>query len=230
MSSANAPIATAPPAGPAHTATVEDTVIPVAAPHAATSPSVENPPPTETAPATETEPAWPKIAPASVTRLQIRAIGVDAEVRPVDSARTGKTNAWGGEIYGAIDFPVDGIVRQWVRRGDPNTMPAAQSAADPKAFDRVVLYGHASDIGNHLVFQDLAALQPGDSIVATTENGTFTYRVTMTTTQAKSDLDNLAELYDYPASGAKEIALVACLPNTTSNAVAIGTLIAASVE
>lgn len=173
-------------------------------------------------------PVEPGIAPAPVIHLRVPAIDVDADVLPVDSTPTGGTNAWGGEIYGAIDFPVDQYVRQWVRRGDPNTLPTSDAADTPRAFDRVLLYGHASDIGNHLVFQDLAALQPGDSIIATTELGTFEYHVTMTITQAKANLDNLPELYDYPPAGAKEIALVACLPNTTFNAVVIGTLIQAS--
>jgi sortase (surface protein transpeptidase) len=171
-----------------------------------------------------TQPA--PIPPAPVTRLQVPAIEVDAAVVPVDSRPTGKKNAWGGDVYGTIEFPVDDDVRQWIRRGDPNNLPAAESTAS-KAFDRVVLYGHASDIGNHLVFQDLSALRTGDSIVATTDLGAFTYRVTLVASNAKYDLNNFAPLYDYPADGAKEIALVACLPDTTSNVVVIGTLVAA---
>ncbi len=169
-------------------------------------------------------PVLPTIAPSPVTRLRVPAIGVDAQVLPVDSTPTGKKNAWGGPIYSTLEFPVDKAVRQWVRRGDPNTLPPGESAGNVKAFDRVLLYGHASDIGHHLVFQDLSALKAGDTVIATTALGTFTYRVTLVATRAKTNLDNLAALYDYPANGAKEIALVACLPNTTSNAVVIGTL------
>lgn len=168
----------------------------------------------------------PQIPPAPVRHLEVPAIGVDAIVVPVDSHPTGKKNAWGGDIYGTIDFPVDEDVRQWVRRGDPNSLPAAEST-ESKAFDRVVLYGHASDIGNHLVFQDLSALRPDDTIVATTDLGTFTYRVAIVASNAKYDLNNFAPLYDYPVDGAKEIALVACLPDTTSNVVVIGTLVSA---
>jgi hypothetical protein len=179
---------------------------------------------TATSEPTTRQPA--QIPPAPVTHLQVPVIGVDAAVVPVDSRPTGKKNAWGGDIYGTIEFPVDDNVRQWVRRGDPNSLPAAESTAS-RAFDRVVLYGHASDIGNHLVFQDLSALQPGDSIVATTDLGVFRYRVTLVASNAKYDLNNFAPLYDYPADGSKEIALVACLPDTTSNVVVIGTLVSA---
>lgn len=167
------------------------------------------------------------IAPSPVLRLQVPAIDVDATVLPVDSTPTGRKNAWGGEIYSTIDFPVDDDVRQWVRRGDPNTLSAAASEGDVRAFDRVLLYGHASDIGNHLVFQDLAALKAGDSVVATTALGRFTYRVTQVYTRAKTNLNSLAALYDYPTDGAKEVALIACLPDTTSNVVVIATLASA---
>lgn len=170
----------------------------------------------------------PQIAPSPVIHLRVPAIGVDAGVLPVDSEPTGQLNPWGGEIYRQIDFPVDEYARQWIRRGDPNSLSAARSAGDVKAFDRVVLYGHASDIGNHLVFQDLSALHPGDAIIARTALGTFTYRVTTMATRAKANLDTLAALYDYPPSGAKQIALVACLPDSTSNVVVIGTLTAAA--
>lgn len=169
----------------------------------------------------------PEIAPAAAQHITIPAIGVDADILPVDSRPTGQRNAWGGEIYSAIDFPVDDEVRQWVRRGDPNSLPADESADDIKAFDRTVLYGHASDIGNHLVFQDLAALRPGDEVEVATENGHFTYAVTTILTREKARLDNLAELYEYPQDGAKELALVACLPDTTSNVVVLATLIGA---
>jgi LPXTG-site transpeptidase (sortase) family protein len=114
-----------------------------------------------------------------------------------------------------------------VRRGDPNSLPADRAAGRVKAFDRVVLYGHASDIGNRLVFQDLSAMRPGDMITARTALGVFSYRTTMIATRAKTRLDDLAALYDYPEHGAKEIALVACLPDTTNNVVVIGTLVAA---
>lgn len=183
------------------------------------------------APAAPSEPenAWsgPAIAPAPATRLRIPSIGVDAPVVPVDSTPTGERNPWGGEVYGAIDFPVDGKVRQWVRRGDANSLPAGEASGAVKAFDRVVLYGHASDIGNHLVFQDLSAMRPGDDIVVDTDLGTFTYRAETVLTRAKADLDSLTELYAYPQHGAKEIALVACLPDTSSNVVVLGTLAAA---
>jgi hypothetical protein len=169
----------------------------------------------------------PAIGPSPVLHLRVPAIGVDADVLPVDSQPTGEVNQWGGTIYRQIDFPVDQYVRQWVRRGDPNSLPADRSVGDVKAFDRVVLYGHASDIGNHLVFQDLSSLHPGDAIVARTALGTFTYRVTMIATRAKAQLDSLPALYDYPKNGAKEIALVACLPDTTSNVVVIGALVSA---
>ncbi len=169
----------------------------------------------------------PQIGPSPATHLTIPAIGVDAGVLPVDSQPTGKTNQWGGPIYRQIDFPVDQYVRQWVRRGDPNSLPASQSAGHVKAFDRVVIYGHASDIGNHLVFQDLSALHPGDAVIVRTALGTFTYRVTLVATRAKAQLATLPALYDYPKGGAKEIGLVACLPDTTSNVVVIGTLVSA---
>lgn len=169
----------------------------------------------------------PAIGPSPVLQLRVPAIGVDAGVLPVDSEPTGELNQWGGPVYRQIDFPVDQYVRQWVRRGDPNSLPADRSAGDVKAFDRVVLYGHASDIGNHLVFQELSSLHPGDQIIARSALGSFTYRVTMIATRAKTRLDSLPALYDYPQHGAKEIALVACLPDTTSNVVVIGSLVAA---
>jgi hypothetical protein len=199
---------------------------------AATTPSgrstSHSTPPKASTSATSSSPAaMPAIGPAPVLHLRVPAIGVDADVLPVDSAPTGQLNQWGGQIYDQIDFPVDQYVRQWVRRGDPNSLPAARSAGDVKAFDRVVLYGHASDIGNHLVFQDLSSLHPGDAIIARTALGTFSYRVTMIATRAKTRLDTLPALYDYPKDGAKEIALVACLPDTTSNVVVIGSLVSA---
>jgi LPXTG-site transpeptidase (sortase) family protein len=172
--------------------------------------------------ATKPEPAG--IAPSAVLQLQVPAIKVDARVLPVDSKPTGKKNAWGGDIYSTIDFPVDEDVRQWVRRGDPNTLSAAESEGNVKAFDRVLLYGHASDIGHHLVFQDLAALKAGDSVIATTALGRFTYHVTQVYTRTKTNLSSLAALYDYPTGGAKDLALIACLPDTTSNVVVFATL------
>lgn len=196
-----------------------------AAPEGTTS---DNTPLQGTPATTSLEPApaasVPQIAPASVTHVRIPAIGVDAAVLPLDSKPTGKTNAWGGPIYSTLEFPVDKAVRQWVRRGDPNTLPAAESAGDVKAFDRVMLYGHASDIGHHLVFQDLSALKPDDPVIVDTDLGTFTYRVTSVVTRTKTNLNDLAALYAYPPAGEKEIALVACLPDTTSNVVVFGTL------
>lgn len=173
-------------------------------------------------------PALPKIGPSPALKVLIPAIGVNAQVVPVDSKPTGKTNAWGGQIFHTIDFPVDNDVRQWVRRGDPNTLSADESAGNVKAFDRVLLYGHASDIGNHLVFQDLSSVKPGDDVIVTTAKGRFTYQATQIYTRAKTNLNSLAALYDYPADGAKEIALVACLPDTTSNVVVLGTLVSAT--
>jgi hypothetical protein len=170
----------------------------------------------------------PAIAPSAALTLSIPSIDVHAPVLPVDSRPTGQTNAWGGPIYQRIDFPVDDAVRQWIRRGDPNSLPAAQSAGNVKAFDRVVLYGHASDIGNHLVFQDLSSLKPGARIVVTTAKGRFTYRATLVTSSRKTNLDQFAPLYDYPRDGRKEIALVACLPDTSLNTVVIGVLVTAA--
>ena len=170
----------------------------------------------------------PAIAPSSALTLSIPAIRVDATVLPVDSTPTGQTNAWGGQIYRRIDFPVDDAVRQWIRRGDPNSLPESASAGDVKAFDRVVIYGHASDIGNHLVFQDLSSLKPGARIIVTTAKGRFTYRATLVTTSHKTDLDQFAPLYDYPKDGRKEIALVACLPDTELNTVVLGDLVSAT--
>lgn len=167
----------------------------------------------------------PAIKPAPAKHLTIPAIGVDVDILPVDNYPTGRLNQWGGEIYSAIDFPVDQYARQWVRRGNPNSLPAAKSADNVKAFDRTFLYGHASDIGNHLIFQDLAALTKGDIVLVDTKRGHFSYAVTAVLTSQKVDLDNFAELYDYPANGAKELALVACLPDTTSNVVVLATLI-----
>lgn len=147
---------------------------------------------------------------------------------PVDTEPTGETNEFGGAIYKEIDFPVDEAVRQWVQRGDPNSLAPAKSVHDPKAFDRTVIYGHASDIGNHLVFQDLSALRPGDPIVVTTAEGKFEYRVELVASRDKSTLDSMPELYDYPQQGRKELALVACLPDTSSNAVVIASLTGAA--
>jgi hypothetical protein len=197
-----------------------------------TSPTAVTPQPTGTASPTApaiitTTPEPAGIAPSAVLRLQVPAIGVDAKVLPVDSTPTGKKNAWGGDIYSTIDFPVDEYVRQWVRRGDPNSLPAAESEGNVKAFDRVLLYGHASDIGNHLVFQDLVALKAGDSVIATTALGVFTYGVTAVYSRAKTDLNSLAALYDYPTDGTKDLALIACLPDTTSNVVVFATLVSA---
>lgn len=171
--------------------------------------------------------ALPPIPPSPAIHLWISAIAVDAQVLPVDSVPTGARNAWGGEVFAPIDFPVDRYVRQWVRRGDPNSVPAAQSRSDVKAFDRTVLYGHASDIGHHLIFQDLSALKTGDSVTVDTALGRFVYAVTAVVTRAKASLDDMAALYDYPADGRKELALVACLPDTTSNVVVFARLVAA---
>lgn len=171
------------------------------------------------------EPGLPKIKPAPAKHLTIPAIDVDVDILPVNNYPTGKLNAWGGEIFTPIDFPVDQYARQWVRRGDPNSLSPKRSADDVKAFDRTFLYGHASDIGNHLIFQDLSALKPGDEVYVDTKRGRFTYEVTTVLTSQKVDLDNFAELYEFPAGGAKELALVACLPDTTSNVVALATLV-----
>lgn len=219
----SAPEVTTVPPGPATATTATSSTS--SSPAATTTPAPPPPPPVSST--TETTPAMAAIPPSPVTHLLVPAIGVDTDVLPVDSKPTGKTNAWGGVIYGTIDFPVDDKVRQWIRRGDPNSLPADQSAGDAKAFDRVLLYGHASDIGNHLVFQDLSALKDGDRIVATTDLGVFTYAVTLVATSAKYDLSNFAPLYDYPVDGVKEIALVACLPDTTNNMVVIGALVTA---
>jgi LPXTG-site transpeptidase (sortase) family protein len=169
-----------------------------------------------------------QIAPSPALHVAVPAIGVDADIVPIDSVPTGRTNEFGGPIYSQIEFPVDEDVRQWVRRGDPNSMEPSRSTGNIKAFDRAVLYGHASSIdGNHLVFQDLARLKIGDRIVVTTANGVFSYRVTVMASRAKASLDNMPELYGYPTGGRKEIALVACLPDSTSNTVVIGVLIGA---
>lgn len=173
------------------------------------------------------DPAMPSIPPSPAVHLRIPAIAVDAKVLPVDSVPTGARNAWGGEVFAPIDFPVDKYVRQWIRRGDPNSVPSAESVSNVKAFDRTVLYGHASDIGNHLVFQDLSELRAGDSITVDTALGRFVYAVTTVATRAKADLDNMAALYDYPTDGKKELALIACLPDTTSNVVVFATLVSA---
>jgi hypothetical protein len=172
-------------------------------------------------------PAMPSIPPSPAVHLWIPAIAVDAQVIPVDSTPTGATNAWGGEVFEPINFPVDRDVRQWIRRGNPNSVPAVESADDVKAFDRTVLYGHASDIGHHLIFQDLSALQPGDSVTVDTALGRFVYTVTGVVTRAKANLDDLAALYQYPTDGRKELALVACLPDSTSNVVVFAALASA---
>lgn len=169
----------------------------------------------------------PPIPPSPAVHLWIPAIAVDAQVLPIDSVPTGARNAWGGEVFAPLDFPVDRYARQWIRRGDPNSMPAEQSRSDVKAFDRTVLYGHASDIGNHLIFQDLSALKTGDSITVDTALGRFGYAVTTVAARAKANLDEMAALYDFPADGRKELALVACLPDTTSNIVVFATLVTA---
>lgn len=169
----------------------------------------------------------PSIPPSPAVHLSIPAIAVDAHVLPVDSVPIGARNSWGGEVFAPIDFPFDGYVRQWIRRGDPNSVPAAESRSDAKALDRTVLYGHASDIGNHLIFQDLSALRTGDSITVDTALGRFVYAVTGMASRAKANLDEMAALYDFPADGRKELALVACLPDTTSNIVVFATLVTA---
>lgn len=171
------------------------------------------------------DPAMLSIPPSPAVHLRIPEISVDAQVLPVDSVPTGTRNAWGGEVFAPIDFPVDKYVRQWIRRGDPNSVPAAESASNVKAFDRTVLYGHASDIGNHLIFQDLSELRAGDSIAVDTALGRFVYAVTTVATRAKADLDGMAALYDYPTDGKKALALVACLPDTTSNVIVFATLV-----
>jgi LPXTG-site transpeptidase (sortase) family protein len=173
------------------------------------------------------EPASPSIPPSPAVHLWIPAIAVDAQVLPVDSVPTGAKNAWGGEVFEPINFPVDRDVRQWVRRGDPNSVPAVDSQGNVKAFDRTVLYGHASDIGHHLIFQDLSALRAGDSVTVDTALGRFSYAVTAVVTRAKTNLDNLAALYEYPTDGRKELALVGCLPDSTSNVVVFATLASA---
>jgi hypothetical protein len=214
-----------------HTASLPPVTI-TATPETPAAPSLTTPAPvTIVSPAritpqtTSAAPEPAGIAPSPVLHVQVPAIDVDADVLPVDSKPTGRKNAWGGDIYSTIDFPVDEDVRQWVRRGDPNSLPAAESAGDVKAFDRVLLYGHASDIGNHLVFQDLVSLKAGDSVIATTALGRFTYEVTAVYSRAKTNLNSLAALYDYPADGRKELALIACLPDTTSNVVVLTTLV-----
>lgn len=171
----------------------------------------------------------PSIPPSPALHVWIPAISVNARVLPVDSTPTGAKNAWGGEVFAPINFPVDQDVRQWIRRGDPNSLPAAQSSGSVKAFDRTVLYGHASDMGNHLVFQELSSLRAGDSVTVNTTLGRFVYTVTNVVTRAKANLNDLAALYRYPTDGKKELALVACLPDATSNVVVFATLTTARV-
>lgn len=192
--------------------------------------SKELPPTTSAVESSESETASsaaPPIPPSPAVHLWIPAIAVDAQVLPVDSVPTGAKNAWGGEVFEPINFPVDRDVRQWVRRGDPNSVPAVDSQGNVKAFDRTVLYGHASDIGHHLIFQDLSALRAGDSVTVDTALGRFSYTVTAVMTRAKVNLDNLAALYEYPTDGRKELALVGCLPDSTSNVVVFATLASA---
>lgn len=176
-----------------------------------------------------TDDGLPVIAPSPVTHLTIPTIGVDADVLPVDNHPTGEVNAWGGQIFTPIEFPVDEYARQWIRRGDPNTVPAADAAGDVQAFDRTFLYGHASDIGHHLIFQDLSGIALGARVHVDTALGHFTYTVTQVLTSQKTDLDNFAELYDYPTDGTKQLALVACLPDTTNNVVVLAALTDARV-
>lgn len=219
----SAPVSTSPPVAPSTRVTASS-----AAPSTRTSSSMTvTPPSASPEPEAAEAPTMPVVPPSPALRVSIPTIGVDATVLPVDSVPTGERNAWGGEVFAPIEFPVDADVRQWVRRGDPNSVPSAESATNVKAFDRTVLYGHASDIGNHLVFQDLSALRPGDEVTVETALGRFGYAVTTVMTRAKSDLDDMAELYEYPADGRKELALVACLPDTTNNVVVFAVLTAA---
>lgn len=191
--------------------------------------SPSRPPSTHTT-TTASHPGLPQIGAAAAERLQVPALDIDTGVKPVDSEPTGQTNDFGGPIYKRIDFPVDDYVRQWVQRGDPNSIAPDEAAGDAKEFDRVVIYGHASDIGNHLVFQDLAELKPGDKMIVTTQLGVFTYQVTLVASNEKDTLENMPQLYDYPKDGRKELALVGCLPDTTSNSVVIGVLVGAKAR
>lgn len=68
----------------------------------------------------------------------------------------------------------------------------------------------------------------GETVTVTTRLGGFTYKVFNVITGAKATLNNLPELYGYPSGGAKELALVACLPDTTSNVVVLAQLIGAA--
>ena len=166
----------------------------------------------------------PELLPHEPSKLIIPKLHIDAQIDPVSTPPTGKKNKWGGEIYQRIDFPVDKDARYWVQGGLPNTLTGVTYEEDPKAVQRTVIYGHASDIGYHLLFQDLQSLELGDTFSLVAGQYEFTYTVYNTSNPSKSGLAEDSQVYNLPANGRKEVALVACLPDSASHSVRIGYL------
>ena len=171
--------------------------------------------------------AIPELAPKAPTRIMIPKLHIDTAVLPVASTPTGKKNPWGGDIYNEVDFPVDNgeqKARYWVQQGEPNTLKDITFAQNPQAVMRTIIYGHASDIGNHLLFQDLQKLKMGDTFTLVASDYEFTYTVYSLSNPAKNGLADDSHVYNVPKDGRKEAALIACLPDSASHSVRIGYL------
>lgn len=169
----------------------------------------------------------PEIAPSAPTRLLIPRLHIDTDILPVTSTPTGQKNSWGGEIYNEINFPVDSgkqMARYWTQAGEPNTLTNVSLEQNAKAVERVVIYGHASDNGHNLLFQNLQQLKLGDSFSMMAGDYEYTYTVYSLSNPAKDGLLDDSQVYGLPVHGRKEAALVACLPDSASHSVRIGYL------
>jgi hypothetical protein len=179
--------------------------------------------------AKEAKKSLPELAASIPKKLVIPKLGINTAILPVDTPIIpGAKNAMGGPEYERIDFPVDAYARYWVEGGLPNTIRQPNPATQQKDMLRTIIYGHASDIGNHLLFQDLQNLHIGDKVTVETDTATFTYTVYLESNPAKSGLADDSQVYGYPAKGRKELALVACLPDSSSHSVRIAYLSAVS--
>jgi LPXTG-site transpeptidase (sortase) family protein len=172
-------------------------------------------------------PKIPEVAPHVPERIIIPKLSIDAQIDAIEDPpiKEGVVNSWGGPVYDTIHFPVDNDARYWGKQGMPNSLPNANVDVDPQAVLNTVIYGHASDrSGGHLLFQDLEQLDKGDTFSLVAGEYEFTYMVFSTSNPAKDGLADDSEVYNLPADGRKQVALVACLPNSASHSVRIGVL------
>lgn len=161
-----------------------------------------------------------------IDKITIPGIGVDAPVLPyqTEPSRDSKGqiihNEHGEIIYRELNPPCCvPEVYQW-------DGPWGSPGSAPGLMRKRILLGHASDIGNQLIFQDLDQVKVGQTFVLDDESGReLTYRVFRTSRPAKANLVNDPYVYAIPAAGQIEAVLIACLPDTSSHAVVFGRLI-----